>query len=356
MINSYDEGLNVLISTYDTFFSKAAKKIEKVGNSRLIVVDEAHNLSPKQINLLPKSCKHRLGLSATPERYSQEETEKIVDYFTLGKIETYKYTIEEAIEHNYLSHYLYYPIFVHLSDDDFQIYQGYTKQVIVALNEEPRDQQKIKDILMKRSNVVKKCNNKLNKLREMIMGNGPQQFDFKNSVVYCGHGKDFETDNSIIDSVTRILAIDGKYTVSQFTSKTVNRAQVLTEFENENYDVLVAIKCFDEGVDVPKLDKIYIMASDALNRQTIQRRGRVLRKCTETGKKIACIYDFVALPPIGMESGLGVSNLVSNELKRAYEYARLANNKSDNDTILSEILGIYGVNREELENEFDTES
>ena len=121
----------------------------------------------------------------------------------------------------------------------------------------------------------------------MVNGRCHQLFDFKNSVVYCGHGKDYETDDSIIDSVTRILAVDGKYTVSQFTSKTINRAQVLDEFENENYGTLVAIKCFDEGVDVPKLDKIYIMASDALKRQTIQRRGRVLRTCAEAGKKVA---------------------------------------------------------------------
>ena len=75
-----------------------------------------------------------------------------------------------------------------------------------------------------------------------------KEYSFKNCVVYCGHGKDYETEESIIDSVTRILAVDGNYSVSQFTSKTTDRALVLREFEDENYDVLAAIKCFDEGV------------------------------------------------------------------------------------------------------------
>ena len=144
--------------------------------------------------------------------------------------------------------------------------------------------------------------------------------------------------------------------MSQFTSHTADRARVLREFEDENYDVLVAIKCFDEGVDVPKLDKIYIMASDALSRQTIQRRGRVLRTCTETGKRIAYIYDFVALPPISVTDGIGVSNLVVNEMKRAKEYARLADNKDDIMEEMISIMKMYGVNEEDLENEFNAES
>lgn len=357
MINSLsDTSLNVVIATYDTFFGKFIKQCAPLGEQALFVVDEAHNLSPNQIKLLPKSFKHRLGLSATPERYSQEETDRIVKFFTRGEIETYKYTIDEAIENGFLSHYLYQPLFVNLSESDFNTYQSYTKQVIVAMNQEPSDEALIKDILTKRSSVVKKSNSKIDKLREIVRNQSGRKYDFKNSVVYCGHGKDYETEESIIDSVTRVLAMDGHYSVSQFTSRTADRARVLREFEDENYDVLVAIKCFDEGVDVPKLDKIYIMASDALSRQTIQRRGRVLRTCTETGKRIAYIYDFVALPPVGYTEGIGVPNLVVNEMKRAREYARLADNNADILDELRSIMGMYGVREEDLDNEFNTES
>ena len=357
MINSYGEdGINIVIATYDTFFSKFIKQCAPIGNQALIIVDEAHNLSSNQIRMLPEYFQFRLGLSATPERYSQTETDKIVSFFTRNRIDTYKYTIDEAIEKGFLSHYMYFPIFVHLIDSEFASYQNYTKQVIVAMNQDPIDEAQIKDILTKRSSVVKKSSSKVVKLEEIVRGQTDRKYDFKNSVVYCGHGKDYETEESIIDSVTKILAKYGHYSVSQFTSHTVDRARVLREFEDENYDVLVAIKCFDEGVDVPKLDKIYIMASDALSRQTIQRRGRVLRTCTDTGKKMAYIYDFVALPPIGCSDGIGVSNLVINEMRRAKEYARLADNEKDIMVELQSIMGMYGVNEEDLENEFDAES
>ena len=357
MINSYgEEGLNVVISTYDTYFSKFIKQCSPLGDQALIIVDEAHNLSPNQIRVLPGYFRFRLELSATPERYSPSETQKIVGYFTRGQINTYQYSIDEAIEKGFLSHYLYFPVFVNLSDDDFESYQNYTKLIIIAMNQDPVDEEQLKDLRTKRSSLVKKTNSKLTKLKDMVQDQTGRHYEFRNSVVYCGHGKDYETEESIIDSVTKILAKDGHYSVSQFTSRTADRARVLREFEDENYDVLVAIKCFDEGVDVPKLDKIYIMASDALNRQTIQRRGRVLRKCVETGKKIAYIFDFVALPPTGCFDGTGVSSLVINEMRRAKEYARLADNASDIVAEMLSIMEMYGVNEEDLENEFDTES
>ena len=357
MINSFsDTNLNVAIATYDTFFAKIIKQCLPIGKQAILVIDEAHNLSPNQIRQLPDSFQYRLGLSATPERYSQQESDKIVKYFTRDRIETYKYTIDEAIENGFLSHYMYTPVFVNVSDVDFVSYQNYTKQVIVAMNQDPVDEALVKDILTKRSSIIKKSNAKLEKLEEMVNAQSGKKYNFKNSVVYCGHGKDYETEGSIIDSVTRILALQGRYSVSQFTSRTIDRARVLREFEDENYDVLVAIKCFDEGVDVPKLDKIYIMASDALSRQTIQRRGRVLRTCTETGKRMAYIYDFVALPPLSVTEGIGVSNLVVNEMKRAKEYARLADNKDDVMEEMLSIMKTYGVSEEDLENEFNTES
>lgn len=349
IINSYaDTSINVLISTYDTFFAKFVKQCEKIGDRTLFIVDEAHNLSPAQIRRLPTYFKYRLGLSATPERYSLKETEKIVQYFTEGGVQTYKYTIDEAIEKGFLCHYQYSPLFVNITDDEFASYQNYTKQVVVALNQDPRDDDLIKDLLTKRSSIIKKSASKLVKLRDIVTS---KNYNFKNSVVYCGHGKDRETEVSIIDSVTRILALEGHYSVAQFTAHATDRANIIKEFEDGNFDVLAAIKCFDEGVDVPKLDKIYIMASDGLNRQTIQRRGRVLRTCTDTGKEIAKIYDFVALPPLGITEGVGVSNLVINEIKRVKEYARLADNCDNVQSEVAELLEIYNISEEDINHE-----
>ncbi|MDP4085093.1 MAG: DEAD/DEAH box helicase family protein [Bacillota bacterium] len=339
------------ISTYDTFFAKLSTQMKNLPTDKMIIIDEAHNLSPNQIANLPEQFPYRLGLSATPERFSVAETTQIVEYFTRGIIETYKYTIEEAIENNFLSHYLYFPIFVNISNENFEDYQSYTRQLIYLENEDPRDEEKIVDIRTKRSVIIKKASCKMDRLRTLVTDG---KYNFQNSVIYCGQGKDSITEESIIDSVTKILAVYGHYNVSQFTSKTGDRVKVLSEFERGYYDVLAAIKCFDEGVDIPKLDKIYIMASDTLTRQTIQRRGRVLRKCTETGKTIAYIYDFVVLPPEDVTAGMGVRPLVVNELRRVREYTRLADNRTKINKELEAICSFYGIEEENRnETEFD---
>ena len=201
-------------------------------------------------------------------------------------------------------------------------------------------------MLNNRSIIVKKAKNKTYKIQEMA---GSSEYDFTNSVIYCGQGKDVSTEELIIDNVTLALKEQGKYRVSQFTSKTDERSSVLREFESGYYDTLVAIKCFDQGVDVPKLDKIYIMASDTLTRQTVQRRGRVLRKCRETGKAMAYIYDLVCLPPEGISSGVGASSLVAKELSRVREYGRLAENKVDVDEFINQLINEYNVTEESFD-------
>lgn len=346
ILSSYDNEAKqlVAISTYDTFFSKVYNRLSNLGCEIFIIVDEAHNLNSNQIEKLPVSFSYRLGLSATPERYNSADTKSIISYFTLDRVETFKFTIEEAINKGFLAHYNYFPIEVSLTEDEFLEYKLKTRQYIIAKNEKEPDDQKIQGILRERSNIVKKSTNKLNVLEDIVK---KKKYDFLNSVIYCGSGKDSETDENIIDSVTKILAVEGGYKVSQFTSKTIDRISVLKEFEVGNYDILAAIKCFDEGVDVPKLDKIFILASDGLKRQTIQRRGRVLRKCKETGKTIAYIYDFIALPPTGTDkTELGGANLVGNELKRVIEYGRLADNKNDIDKYIDTLVNNYDIDLE----------
>lgn len=335
-----NEGLVVSVCVYDTFFAKISDKFLRENLRKMLVVDEAHELSANQIDALSESYEYRLGLSATPERHNQDETDSIISYFTNGTNDTFKYTIDEAIENKFLSHYEYYPIIARLSDDEFSEYKSINRQLRIQYEAEEKDKEKIQDLLIKRSRIIKKASNKIDVLAEML---DDPKYSFRNSVVYCGQGKDENTDERIIDIVTKLLSEKGGYSVSQFTSNTTDRIGVLEEFENGFYDVLVAIKCFDQGVDCPKLDKIFILASDALNRQTIQRRGRVLRICKESGKSMAYIYDMLTLPPEGTDDVPAAISLVKNELRRVNEYMRLADNKDDVQADLDKIIEEYDI-------------
>ena len=327
---------SIAVCVYDTFFQKVLPRIQKFSNNAMIVVDEVHDLSNKHMSALGDLFKYRLGLSATPERHDPRQTQNILNYFTKGK-ETYKYTIDQAIENGFLAHYEYHPIKVYLDEDTFEQYKKFTKQlsILYSAPKEEQDIDKINEIRILRSALLKKAQCKIDKLKSMIIQ--PELYDFDNAVVYCGQGKEMtNSGESIVDVVSRSLYELGAYRVSQYTSATQDRNRVLEEFRNSYFQTLVAIKCFDEGVDVPKLDKIYLMASDSNMRQTVQRRGRVLRTCTETGKEIAHIYDMVTVPPIGT-TGSGVNALLNNEFIRINEYARLADNTTRLKNFISEI-------------------
>lgn len=329
-----DEEDVLCIAVYDTFFSKMLSDIQRI-TPLFIIVDEAHNLTPGNLSSLIKvNPKYRLGLSATIQRFSESESEAIVRFFTDG--DTFYYGIEDAIDNNFLSKYEYHPIFVHLTEDENEKFQYKSKLLAQELNKKEPEPEKIDKLRRERSLILKQASGKIAKLRELM----EEGYNFVNSVVYCGQGKDEEGD-FIIDSVTKTLYENG-LVVSQFTSKTSNRKRVLYEFEQGYFDTLAAIRCFDEGVDVPKLDKIYIMASDSALRQTVQRRGRVLRKCKETGKTIAYIYDMVVLP--ALEAGTyGCDGLLKIELSRAKEYNRLALNKESNELTFDNIEKTYHV-------------
>ena len=67
-------------------------------------------------------------------------------------------------------------------------------------------------------------------------------------------------------------------------------------FRTQRYQVLVAIKCLDEGIDIPSAKTAVIMASSTNPREYIQRIGRVIRQAP--GKTEANIYDLIIRPDL----------------------------------------------------------
>jgi superfamily II DNA or RNA helicase len=57
--------------------------------------------------------------------------------------------------------------------------------------------------------------------------------------------------------------------------------EALTSFKNGEANVIVTVKAFDEGVDVPDADVGIIYQSTKGTRQAIQRLGRVVRKAQD---------------------------------------------------------------------------
>ena len=93
--------------------------------------------------------------------------------------------------------------------------------------------------------------------------------------------------------------------------------------------VIIAIRCLDEGVDIPPVRTAFILASSRNPRQFIQRRGRVLRRDVKSGKTHATIFDFIVIPP-STDNALAWKTeqaLLREELRRVIEFSALARNE-----------------------------
>jgi superfamily II DNA or RNA helicase len=86
---------------------------------------------------------------------------------------------------------------------------------------------------------------------------------------------------------------------------------------------MVAMKCLDEGIDVPAAREAYLLASSGNPMEFVQRRGRLLR--TAPGKSHAVIHDYVVIPDGRNEREL---DILKREVRRVIEFAKAATNKT----------------------------
>ena len=340
-------GRNVLsvAVTNATFCSDRFQKlIDKIGVRTVLIADEVHNLgSTKLASVLPERVTLRLGLSATPARWmDQHGTDLLENYF--GKI-IFRFGLKEALNHEppVLVPYRYFPILVKLDDDEQEEYINLTAAIGRCLSDldSVSMSEMAKSLLIKRSRLIASARQKLPALRKAI---GPYSSAL-HTLVYCGDSTvEFGDDEDAnlnsgsnvgmqrqIDAVTSILGHELGMAVSQFTADTSQseRGEILSQFSLGELQAIVAIRCLDEGVNIPKISRAFILASSTNPRQFIQRRGRILRRAA--GKSIAEIFDFVVRPPTidSTDSRAGFKagrRLIQNEMRRVAEFASLADN------------------------------
>jgi superfamily II DNA or RNA helicase len=310
----------VVITSHDTLYSeKFMKIVEKVAGKCFLIADEVHGLGSfeRRRGLMDK-YEFRLGLSATPTRWFDEEgTEVIFGFF---KKTVFEFSLKRAISEGFLCKYEYHPYLVELTGDEVEEYRRLTKKIAAEFS-------KTKDKLRKNELFKLFCI-----LRHRVIINASMKYSVLNEIldnlkkddhclVYCSPQQ--------IDTVQEILnkrgIIQHKFTAEENVKE---RRMLLDSFAKGIYKVLVAMKCLDEGVDVPSTQTAIILASTTNPREFIQRRGRILRPYG--GKDQATIFDLLVVPSLSgpvdqIFYDLEVK-IVQSELKRYTEFANSAVN------------------------------
>lgn len=356
------------ITTNASFVTKTVQdQIGILSEDVVFVVDEAHNMGATNYRrYLPDNIKYRLGLSATIDRHNDESgTTALTEYF--GK-KCIAYSLKDAIDSQMLTRYYYYPVLTYLDQDELSDYLSITGQLAKAIHKKNGKvvlTERAKQLLIKRSRIVAGAKGKLPELQRQIA----PHIDDKHILVYCGattvrDEDDADFSKRQIDLVANLLGNTLNMRVGRFTSQesAQERAQIREAFAEGNaLQVLVAIKCLDEGVNIPSIKTAFILASSTNPKEYIQRRGRVLRKFP--GKEFAVIYDFITLPfpvnTIATQNSTIIDStkgLIKRELIRMMDFADIAENPSSTFDLVYDLKHGFNISEEELLGEEDSDN
>lgn len=362
----------IIISTYASFArERIFKQLIKFESSKLLLIaDEAHNMGSasllKRLDKVPYA--RRIGLSATPERQFDEDTNnRIFSFFGAEKGFTYEYSMEEAIEKGVLCRYYYYPHLVRLTDEEMEQYLELSLKIAKYFNYNTESFTKkdkiLTALLLARKRIIHKAANKLDVFREIVRKRFEEKGSLKYTLVYVPEGSkpDYWADNDIFESAEEVeddpesdrlinqftqavMDVDPYVTVRKFVSGEKDRERILSAFASGQLHVLTSMKCLDEGVDVPRSELAIFCASTGNPRQFIQRRGRVLRKHPD--KYMSVLHDLVVVPEVGYDVGSFRMEraLLKNELLRVRNFATLSENVDYSLNELKDVMNHYGLN------------
>lgn len=343
-----------IVTTNDSFKTQRFNDLLKIILEKfevILIADEVHNVGADTIiKSLPQKVEYRLGLSATPERHNDNDgTKKIIDYF--GNI-IFKFSLKDAIDKGFLTKYHYYPYIVYLDTDESKKYynildefKGYPLEMLKKIAYTNKE---FKNVIKTTYQIADGSINKFRKFKEIIKGFNDDYFN----LIYCSSVDINDGENKLpikqIDAITAYMGNTLRMRVHTFTANEDNklRKKLLDRFSSgDDLQALIAIKCLDEGVDVPSTRRAFILSSTTNEKQFIQRRGRVLRK--SKGKDYAEIYDFITLPRCleYFDENEKIYDtelfLVAKEYKRLLEFSKLAENSEVGLNIANDIKRVY---------------
>ena len=334
---------HIILTTHNTFSKDDFVSIlSKCKIKKLLIVDEMHHVGAKGFSKgLSPVYDYRLGLSATPTRFMDYSgTNFLLDYF--GGI-IFKFDILEALtkinpetNKTFLTPYDYFPIRVELTEEELEKYKKYSRLIAQKLSNKKNDNEKnIRGLFSKRRAVINDACQKYDALRSILRNLSHKH----HLIVFC-------SDKQLV-KVLKILEEEGISPSHKFTQSEGNKPEDIYDGLSQKQDLLkdfdmgvckslVAIKCLDEGVDVPSADQVIIMSSTTNPAEYIQRRGRVLRRFKNKDK--AYIYDLCVIPE---EDDKTYDRILENEKNRLIEFTKTASYK--NRKWCMKLLGKWGL-------------
>ena len=296
-------------------------ELDRFGVTTLLIGDEVHGLGSEGfVSNPPEFFNYRLGLSATPVRqYDAEGTEALLSFF--GPI-AYQFTLEQAIG-TCLVPYSYFVHPVELNHGEMNCWYDLTDMIRRNWwRDDDAPGPYVQKLLRDRRAILENASGKIEALQKALKREDLQSL--RHTLIYASDKAPDQLER--VNGTLRELGVRYHQLTYKETGDRRKTQQILRSFQDGELRVLTAKRVLDEGVNIPQIQKAFVLASTTVERQWVQRRGRLLRKCDAIGKVFGEIHDFVAIPSDLDDLDKDARNLVRSELTRIQEFARQARN------------------------------
>lgn len=246
----------------------------------LVILDEVHNYcTPRLFRILEEhNFKYLIGLSATVERMDKQHW-RMLKYFDYN---VFKYTPKEALDDGVLNPFNFYNIGVVMDDENFQEYESLTQQIRQVMTVGGS----FNKIMSGKSGIEIKLKllKLMNERKQLVLN---YHLKFEVLKILCDENKNKkglvfnEYNKQTTKCYWHLLELGIKARILHSDIDKKEREQILNDYANNKFNILLATRILDEGYNLPAISWGIIMAGNSTAKQTIQRLGRVLRKKEE---------------------------------------------------------------------------
>lgn len=340
----------IVITTYSNFpSSDFSSAVSIMGDNLILVTDEMHNLVTERgmIAADNESYRYKLGLSATPTRlWKPQESSIVAKMFGDSR---FTYDIKDALDNDFLVKFRYTPIPVHMDVDEYEEYVQLSRDIgrMYASKSSHSNSEPINMKLNARARIKKNAHSKIPALEQLVCR--------LQSLGAMHHSLIYVDNEKFLAELQQMLTRNNILT-TKFVGETSldERLRIIDNLRTETIRAIVAIRCLDEGVDIPSAQTAFFLSNNTDPREYVQRLGRVLRKDRTGNKQEASVYDYLVMPPADMvyrdDTERNIArNLIKGELIRAKFFTELATNGTEASDKVDDIVDRYGFNYEDSE-------
>ena len=281
---------------------------------------------------------YRIGLSATPSRWFDDSGTRLLEtYFGNNH---YEFTMKDALTEinpitgkHFLVDYMYLIRRISLNEDEGQKYSELTERIskLFRIKDNDPDAAEAYDrLLQRRAEIIKNAENKYPVLSN-ILDKLSEEGQLENLIIFVSP----QQKETVLDMLRSKGIVHHQLTQEEGNSPRkeygglTERQYIIKLFKEKKYQALVAIKCLDEGIDIPSACRGVLMSSSTNPREYVQRIGRIIRQ--DMDKKFAYLYDICVESSGSLSEDLQDldAKIRANECRRLQEIAANAINSID---------------------------